>query len=329
MSVSNTRRPVIAAKPYSLRPPSGRHAHWLHAGAILMIPTIAAAAALAEAFTGRVTAWQPLLAVSGYVLTMLGITVGFHRLLSHRAFETWSKLRALLAILGSMAAQGPPIYWASNHRRHHQFSDDEGDPHSPHWRGQQPLSTWRGLWHAHIGWTFTHEMTNSAVYCRDLLRDGTISWVNRHYYKWVVLGLVLPAGIGALITASAEGAWQGLLWGGGVRLFISYHLTNAINSVTHLFGYRSFATREDSRNNAWLGLITLGEAWHNNHHACPRSAIFGFFWWETDIGGLVILGLERLGLVWRVRKPVERYLDRQRLKAAEPAVPPTAMEPHQ
>jgi stearoyl-CoA desaturase (Delta-9 desaturase) len=329
MSLSNTRRSVTAAKPYSLRPPAGRQAHWLHAGAILMLPTIAAAGALAEAIAGGVAAWQPLLAVIGYGLTMLGITVGFHRLLSHRAFETWGKLRALFAILGSMAAQGPPIYWVSNHRRHHQFSDAEGDPHSPHWRGQRPLATWRGFWHAHVGWTFTHEMTNSAVYSRDLLRDGIISWVNRHYYKWVMLGLVLPTGIGALITASAEGAWQGLLWGGGVRLFISYHLTNAINSVTHLFGYRSFATREDSRNNAWLGLITLGEAWHNNHHACPRSAIFGLSWWEADIGGLVIMGLERLGLVWRVRRPVARYLDRQRLKSAESAAPPTAMEPHQ
>jgi stearoyl-CoA desaturase (delta-9 desaturase) len=191
------------------------------------------------------------------------------------------------------------------------------------------LASWPGFWHAHIGWTFTPEMTNSAVFARDLLRDGTISWVNRHYYKWVMLGLVLPAGIGALVTASAEGAWEGLLWGGGVRLFISYHLTNAINSVTHLFGYRSFATREASRNNAWLGLITLGEAWHNNHHACPRSAIFGFSWWETDIGGLVILGLERLGLVWRVRKPVARILERQRLRPAETAALSTAMDPRQ
>lgn len=145
MSLSAARRPSVEARPYYPRSPIGRCAHRLHAGAILVVPTIAAIAALAEAHAGRVAAWQPLLAASFYVLTMLGITVGFHRLLSHRAFETQGPLRAVFAILGSMAAQGPPIYWASNYRRHHQFSDADGDPHSPHWRGRQSLAAWPGF----------------------------------------------------------------------------------------------------------------------------------------------------------------------------------------
>jgi stearoyl-CoA desaturase (delta-9 desaturase) len=153
-----------------------------------------------------------------------------------------------------------------------------------------------------VGWTFTHSLTNSARYARDLLQDDVVGWVNRRYYQWVLLGILIPTAVGACLEGSAAGAWAGLAWGGGVRLFLSYHMTGSINSVTHLFGYRPFATPDHSRNNLWLGLPTFGESWHNNHHAFPRAAIFGRAWWELDLGGLLIRLLHSVGLVWDVRK---------------------------
>lgn len=281
----------------------GGAAQIAHAVAILVLPSIAAAVAAWEVATGSAQLWQPLLAVLLYVPSMTGITVGFHRLLAHRAFQANPAACAALVILGCTAAQGPPLYWVSNHRRHHQFGDAEGDPHSPHRRDRTALGGWAGFWHAHVGWTFTHALTNPNYFCKDLLRDRRIAWLNRRYYAWVLLGLAVPCAIGALIEGSARGALNGLLWGGGVRLFISYHLTNSINSVTHLFGYRSFETPECSVNNLLLGVPTLGEAWHNNHHAFPSSAIFGIAWWELDLGGAVVSALERLGLAANVRRP--------------------------
>ena len=281
----------------------GGTAQFAHAAAILVLPSIAVLVAAWEVANVNVKLWEPLLAIMLYVPTMTGITVGFHRLLAHRAFQASPAASAVLLILGCMAVQGPPIYWVSNHRRHHQFGDAEGDPHSPHWLDVAALHGWRGFWHAHVGWTFTHALSNPIYFCKDLLRDRQVGWINRRYYAWVLLGLAVPSAIGALIEGSTQGALEGLLWGGGVRLFISYHLTNSINSITHLYGYRSFDTPERSRNNLLLGLPTLGEAWHNNHHAFPSSAIFGIARWELDFGGVVVSCLERFGLVWNVRRP--------------------------
>jgi len=224
-----------------------------------------------------------------------------------------------LAILGSMAAQGPPIYWVSNHRRHHQFADAKGDPHSPHRHDGRALGFWAGLWHAHSGWSFTHELSNPVYFCKDLLRDRLLCRINRHYYGWVLLGLALAAGAGGVIERSAAGLWDGLIWGGGVRLFLSYHLTGSINSVTHAIGYRSFETPDHSRNNWLLGLATLGEAWHNNHHASPSSAVFGVAWWEIDIGAAVVRGLEALRLASNVRRFNLQAVARKRVPATERA----------
>jgi stearoyl-CoA desaturase (delta-9 desaturase) len=265
----------------------------------LVVPAALTGIALHHAATEGLRVWQVVLTVSLYCLTMLGITVGFHRLLAHRAFVTPSWVRTTLAIAGSMAAQGPPIYWVSNHRRHHRYAERAGDPHSPHCNDTDQLGTWRGFWHAHIGWTFTHEMTNPTIFCRDLLRDPSIRAVNRRYYIWVALGLVVPMLVGAQMDGFWSGAWNGLLWGGGVRLFVSYHMTNSINSITHLFGYRRFPTRDRSKNNLWLALPTMGEAWHNNHHGRPWSPTFSRAWWEVDVGGALIALLERTGLASR------------------------------
>lgn len=283
----------------------------LHAALILVLPTLSVIVAGIEIWN-KVRIWEPILAASFYFLTILGITAGFHRLFAHRAFQAHNVVRATLAILGSMAAQGPPIYWVSNHRRHHRFGDDFGDPHSPHRWEREKIKGWAGFWHAHTGWTFTHKLTNSAFFSKDLLRDRLVSWINRYYFEWVLLGLAIPAAIGFAIERGWWGAWHGLLWGGGVRLFFSYHVAASINSITHMFGYRSFATNEESRNNIWLGLPSLGEGWHNNHHAYASSAIFGFRWWEVDLGGLAIRALERLGLAWNVRRPKRDVLNKFR-----------------
>ncbi len=300
-----------------LRHRAGSRGQRIHAAAILALPALTLAIALRQLWRGEVQAWQVLLALALYLLTMSGITVGFHRLLSHRAFQARRGVQAGLAILGSMAAQGPPIYWVSNHRRHHQFADAAGDPHSPHRQGERALGFWRGLWHAHGGWSFGHELSNPAYFCKDLLRDRRLGWINRHYYSWVLLGLAAAGGAGALIERSAVGAWDGLVWGGGVRLFLSYHLTGAINSITHAAGYRRFDTPDRSRNNWLLGVATLGEAWHNNHHAAPSSAVFGLAWWEIDIGAAVVCGLEALSLVTQVRRADRRPAAARR----RPAVP--------
>ena len=291
------RRVTIAATPRIKR------IQRLHAAAILVVPTLGSLAALAMLLVMKVSAWHLVIAAVLYALTILGITVGFHRLLSHRSFKAGPVTFATFVILGSMAAQGPPLYWACNHRRHHQFTERAGDPHSPHDRDGVALSGWRGFLHAHIGWSFSAEMTNSALYGKDLLRNRLLGRLNQLYYLWVALGVLAPALLGVLIERSAWGFLQGFVWGGCVRLALSYHSINAINSVTHLYGTRPFATREQSRNNAWLALPTFGESWHNNHHAYPGSAVFGFRWWQVDLGAWTILALERCGLVTAVARP--------------------------
>lgn len=274
----------------------------LHAGAILIGPAVLVLFALRDLWLGAVETWQWQLALAGYFLTMLGITVGYHRLLAHRAFATSATVTSILIIFAGMAAQGSAVYWVSNHRRHHQCAERIGDPHSPHISGTQSLHGWRGFWHAHVGWSFSHDLTSPTRYAPDLLQHPAVRWTNRRYFWWVALGLIAAVLSGALIERSWRGAWCGLVWGAGVRLFLSYHMTGAINSITHLFGYRPFATPDRSRNNFWLGIPTLGESWHNNHHAYPRAAFFGQDWWEVDLGGLLIRVLRALGLVWGVRE---------------------------
>jgi stearoyl-CoA desaturase (delta-9 desaturase) len=227
---------------------------------------------------------------------MAGLTVGFHRALAHRAFEARPWVRALLAGLGSLAAQGPVLYWVANHRRHHELSDRPGDLHSPIFDGERRLSRLGGLWHAHIGWNFDHEATNVVFYARDLLRDRAIVRVSQRYYLFVVVGLLAPAAIDGVASGSFGGALAGFLWGGPLRLFLIYHATASINSITHLFGRRPYRTRDESRNVWWLAIPTLGESWHNNHHAFPSSAWFGMRWFELDLGALCIEALRRLGL---------------------------------
>jgi stearoyl-CoA desaturase (Delta-9 desaturase) len=250
-----------------------------------------------------------------YVLTALGITVGFHRHLTHRSFETHRWLHGTLAALGSAAIEGPVISWVADHRKHHAFSDQEGDPHSPHvdhgtgWRG-----AFRGLAHAHVGWIFIHTQRGKRDrYAPDLLADPTIRFIDKTFLLWVVLGFAVPFGLGVAISGgSVLAGLTGMLWGGFVRILVLHHVTYSINSLCHFFGRQRFDTGDHSRNLAWLAPLSMGEAWHNNHHAFPTSASHGMRWWEIDPSALVIRGLEACGLAWNV---VRVAPDRQARKA--------------
>jgi stearoyl-CoA desaturase (delta-9 desaturase) len=224
-------------------------------------------------------------------------------------------MRALWGVLGSAAVEGPVIEWVSYHRKHHAFSDEEGDPHSPHvghgggWRGAL-----NGLWHAHVGWVWFSDMpAEEKRYAPDLLKDPVVRFVDRTFLLWVLAGLALPFGLGVALTGTVFGGLTGLLWGGAVRIFLCHQLTFSINSLCHYFGRRDYATGDESRNLAWLAPFTLGEAWHNNHHAFPTSARHGLERWQLDFSALLIGAMERLGLVWDV---VRITPERRRAKAA-------------
>ena len=258
--------------------------------------------------------WPDLVVLAvTYVLTGLGITVGFHRLFTHRSFKTRPAMRALLAVLGSAAVEGPVIEWVANHRKHHRFSDVPGDPHSPHvdhaagWRGALG-----GLFHAHVGWILGGDpMASQERYASDLLADPVVRLIDRTFVLWVLAGLAFPFAMGLALTDSLAGGLTGLLWGGGVRIFFLHHATFSINSLCHTFGSRRFSTGDESRNLLWLALPTLGEAWHNNHHAFPTSARHGLRWWQLDPSAWFIAGLERVGLAWDVvRIAPERQLSK-------------------
>ncbi|MCG8407764.1 MAG: fatty acid desaturase [Phycisphaerales bacterium] len=243
-----------------------------------------------------------------YTVTLIGITIGFHRLFTHRSFETIRPIKFLLAVFGSMAVQGPLLRWVATHRRHHQHSDQADDPHSPHRCGGGLLGVCSGWWHAHIGWMFKSDAPGLERYVRDLKKDGVLRHVSRLFGLWVALGLVIPAVVGGLMTGTWLGALLGFLWGGLVRVFLVHHVTWSINSICHLWGTRPFQSRDESRNNVVCGLLAFGEGWHNNHHAFPTSARHGLRWWQLDLSYLVICMMKWLGLAWDVRVPARERI---------------------
>jgi stearoyl-CoA desaturase (delta-9 desaturase) len=260
----------------------------------------------------------------GYLLLGFGVTVGYHRLLTHRAFQTSPALQYVFAILGSLALQGSVLDWVADHRKHHAHADEEGDPHSPHVGHGSGL---RGLWHAHTGWLFeTHGQADWRKYARELYEDPGMRRINR-MFPWLALAsIAIPTAPGWLIHGGVDGAARGLVWGGLVRAFLLHHVTWSINSVCHFFGRRRFDLEDHSTNVAWLALPSLGEAWHHNHHAFPRSAAHGLGRWEIDLSALLIRAMKRVGLAWNV---VEIAPERQAARAIgrKPAAAPPAEAP--
>jgi stearoyl-CoA desaturase (delta-9 desaturase) len=286
-----------------------------------VVPFLAFIAAIVLLWN-RIVDWTDLaLFAVMYVLTGLGVTVGFHRLLTHRSFQTHKPTEYLFATLGSMAVQGPVIAWVADHRKHHAHTDEEGDPHSPHvGRGDGVIGALRGLWYAHMGWLFdAHGRAEAERYARDLVEDRGMRFLGRNFLGVALLGLLIPAGLGYLLDGTLKGALTGLLWGGLVRIFMLHHVTWSINSVCHFFGRRRFQIEDQSTNVFWLALPSFGESWHHNHHAFPRSAVHGLKWWEIDTTATVIRTMKRLRLAWNV---VEISPERQ---AEKQAPKPTAV----
>lgn len=275
----------------------------------VLIPTIGFVAAITLAYFTGISSVEISLLVGMYIITVGATEVGYHRHFAHRSFEAKPALRVILGILGSMAGQGPVIYWAATHRHHHLNSDLPDDPHSPYTHEGKPLGWWQGLWHSHIGWFFTSKMTNAMCFAKDLIQEPAIVKVSQLYVVWVVLGVVIPGVIAFLVTGTLLGTLKGVLWGGFVRMFLGQHATWSIGSIAHIWGNQAFKTREQSRNNFLLTIPTLGGGWHNNHHAFPNSAIAGLEWWQIDPTAWTILVLEKLGLAWNVKRPTERLIN--------------------
>jgi stearoyl-CoA desaturase (delta-9 desaturase) len=274
-------------------------------GIVTVVPFIGLAIAFWQSWEGLLRASDLVVFAILYTATGLGVTVGFHRLLTHRSFKTTRPLRALFAVLGSAAIEGPVISWVADHRKHHTFSDRPGDPHSPHidhgvgWTGAL-----RGLLHAHLGWIFIHTHRGARTrYAPDLLGERLMRFVDRTFLLWALAGLGAAFGLGVAIGGTVLAGLTALLWGGAVRMFFVHHVSYSINSLCHFFGRRMFETTDESRNLAWLAPLSLGEAWHNNHHAFPTSAVHGLGRWQVDPSALVIRGLELVGLAWDVGRP--------------------------
>jgi stearoyl-CoA desaturase (delta-9 desaturase) len=260
------------------------------------------------AFVRPVTRLDLTLFFVMWLATGVGVSVGYHRLFTHRSFEATKRVRVLLAALGGMAGLGPVISWAAMHRRHHQYADRDGDMHSPNLHGKSWIGKIRGLVHAHLTWMIQHEYPNIVHYTPDLLEDSAIVRTSRRYATWVLLGLAIPTTVGGLVSRSLAGAATGFLWGGLVRMFVVAQSISALNSILHSAGEQHFDLRDNSRNNWLLGVLIWGEGWHNNHHAFPRSASFGLRWYRVDISYWLIRLMEKLGIAWNVVVPTAEQL---------------------
>jgi stearoyl-CoA desaturase (Delta-9 desaturase) len=268
----------------------------------VVLPFAATVAAILLLWNSLVRPADLAIALAMYLLTGLGVTVGFHRLMTHRSFQTSKPVEYTFAVLGSMAVQGPVVAWVADHRKHHAHTDEEGDPHSPHVGHSGGVrGVLAGLLHAHVGWLVsTQGRADWKRYAPDLCEDRGMRAIGRHFVSLVLVGLAIPALAGYLVSGTLAGAATGLLWGGLVRIFLVHHVTWSVNSVCHFLGTRRFETDDHSTNVFWLALPSFGESWHHNHHAFPRSAVHGLKRWELDPSALVIATMEKLGLAWNV-----------------------------
>jgi stearoyl-CoA desaturase (delta-9 desaturase) len=316
-SVAEAEATVLpVADPVAELPPAPEKEIALSVRVAILTAVILPLAALLLAVVslwGRGFTWIDFgLLASMYVMTVLGITVGFHRLFTHRSFETNPVVAFILGVLGSMAVQGQLFNWVALHRRHHQHSDEENDPHSPHHHGHGIAAVLRGIWHAHVGWLFHPHPPDLDRYVKDLQQSPSLRIVDRLFFLWVALGLLLPAVLGGLLTGTWSGVFWGFMWGGLVRVLLVHHVTWSVNSVCHLWGRRPYQSGDESRNNFLFGFLALGEGWHNTHHAFPTSARHGLRWWQVDVSYWVIRLLEQLRLAWNLKLPSRQMLAMRR-----------------
>jgi stearoyl-CoA desaturase (Delta-9 desaturase) len=278
--------------------------------AFMIIPVLALAAAVTLAWGWGLTLLDVVIATIAYFGTGLGVTVGFHRHFTHKSFKAVRPLKVALAVTGSLAFQGSIVSWVADHRRHHAFSDKEGDPHSPWLFGTGPIAVARGFWHAHMGWLFNRDRTNARRFAPDLLADRDIAAVDRQFVLLTVTSLGVPALLGGLLSWSWWGALTAFLWGGLVRVGLLHHVTWSINSICHMVGRRPFGTRDRSANVWWLAVLSFGESWHNLHHADPTCARHGVKRGQIDMSARLIWIFEKLGWVHAVRWPTPLRLER-------------------
>jgi stearoyl-CoA desaturase (delta-9 desaturase) len=286
--------------------------------AAVVVPPLGVLAAAGLLWDTAFHAEDLVLLAGFYVVCAFGITVGFHRLFTHRGFECGRGVKATLAILGCMTMQGPLTQWVTDHRKHHALSDSDGDPHSPHGHGEGVAGVARGFVHAHVGWMFTLKgLERGRQYGRDLYDDRLVRTIDRLYLLWVVVTFGLPFAIGYAVGGTWQRGLEGLVWGGLIRVFLYQHATFSVNSVCHMWGRRDFRSRDESRNNWLVALLVFGEGWHNNHHAFPRSARHGLLRFQLDPSWWLIRGLERVRLVWNVHAPTQQQLERRRAQPAD------------
>jgi len=278
--------------------------------AFMIIPVVALVTAVMLTWGWGITPLDVVIATIAYFGTGLGVTVGFHRHFTHKSFKATRPMKVALAITGSLAFQGSIVSWVADHRRHHAFSDKEGDPHSPWLFGTGPTAIVRGFWHAHMGWLFDRDKTNARRFAPDLLADRDVAAVDRQFVLLTVVSLGVPALLGGLLSWSWWGALTAFLWGGLVRVGLLHHVTWSINSICHMAGRRPFGTRDRSANVWWLAVLSFGESWHNLHHADPTCARHGVKRGQIDMSARLIWLFEKFGWVHSVRWPTPQRLER-------------------
>ena len=285
-------------------------------GIFIGVPFLALLAAVPIAWGGWLGWTDVVIAVGMYYATLLGITVGFHRLFTHKSYKPNRGVKIGIAVAGSMAIQGPLVRWVADHRKHHKFSDRDGDPHSPWKYGTSIGALTKGLLHAHMGWLFDEEQTNQRKYAPDLLKDPDLVRISKNFWAFVLLSMLLPAALGGLITWSWQGALTAFFWGSLVRVGLLHHVTWSINSICHAIGNRPFVSRDKSANVWWLAIPSGGESWHNLHHADPTCARHGALRGQLDPSARVIRWFEQLGWAYDVRWPNPERLAAKRVTAA-------------
>jgi stearoyl-CoA desaturase (Delta-9 desaturase) len=282
----------------------------------IVVPLLALLAAIPMVWGWGLSWRDVVIAAVMYAVTGHGITVGFHRHFTHKAFKAQRWLQVVLAIAGMMAIQGPVLRWVADHRKHHRFSDHDGDPHSP-WRyGTTFRALTKGIVYSHVGWLFDLEQTSAAKFAPDLVKDRAIARVSRAFPAWVVLSMLLPPLVGGLWSWSWQGALTAFFWGSLVRVALLHHVTFSINSICHITGRTPFKTKDRSRNVWWLAIPSMGESWHNFHHAEPTSARHGVGRLEIDTSAAIIWVLERFRFISEVRWPDAGLIARRRLTTA-------------